>query len=156
MEVENPIRIIRSGKPSVCKNCKNRDFQKVLYGMPDEETWNDKNYDCRGCCLPPFIQLKTSEGTYFFPEPKYSCSKCGLEIYIRSEAEEFEPIDDSSYFYAEEWRQQDESFISSEVNKMKNKIQERDGIELMDEFASEANKVNTIKELNKLKEKYRI
>ena len=51
MEVENPIRIIRSGKPSVCKNCKNRDFQKVLYGMPDEETWNDKNYDCRGCCL---------------------------------------------------------------------------------------------------------
>ena len=39
---------------------------------------------------------------------------------------------------------------------MKNKIQERDGIELMDEFASEANKVNTIKELNKLKEKYRI
>ena len=156
MRTENPIRIVRSSKPKVCKNCKSNQFQKVLYGIPDDKTWNDKNFDCRGCWLPTFVKIKTSEGTFFFPEPKYSCSKCGLEVYMKSERMEGMPIDDSTYFFAEEWQSQDQAFINLEIAKMKNKVQERDSVEVIESFESDAVQTNTFQQLKKLKEKYKV
>ena len=156
MEVENPVRIVRSGKPRVCKYCNSEEFQKVLYGIPDDKTWNDKSFDCRGCWLPTFIKIKTSEGTYFFPEPKYSCSKCGLEVYMKSEKIKGMPIDDSNYFFAEEWQRQDLAFITKKVGLMRKKVQARESVEVMENFESEALQINTIQKLKQLKTKYKI
>ena len=53
-----PKRIIRSGKPAVCPECGNRKFLIVVYGMPTQKVWDDTGrYDCRGCCLPPYVEV---------------------------------------------------------------------------------------------------
>ena len=55
-----PKRIIRCSKPTVCPECGNRKFLIVVYGMPTQKVWDDTGrYDCRGCCLPPFVEVVT-------------------------------------------------------------------------------------------------
>ena len=107
-----PKRIIRSGKPSVCPECGNRNFLIIVYGMPTQKVWDDTGrYDCRGCCLPPFVEVVDHKdgNIYHCPEPKYVCSKkrCSLEVYMRKDAEIMPPIDDSSYFNGRKWMQGD-------------------------------------------------
>ena len=62
MPSKTPKRIIRSGKPAKCPECGNKKFLIVVYGMPTQKVWDDTGrYDCRGCCLPPFVEVDKND-----------------------------------------------------------------------------------------------
>ena len=149
----NPKRIIRCGKPTVCPECGNRNFLVVVYGMPSQKVWDDTgSYDCRGCCLPPFVEVVDHKdgNIYHCPEPKYVCSnkRCSLEVYLREEAEIMPPIDDSSYFNGSKWIEDDFVIKSQQAARLRNKVWERGGNG--EEALQKAYKTKTIRQLHQL------
>jgi hypothetical protein len=148
-----PKRIIRCSKPTVCPECGNRKFLIVVYGMPTQKVWDDTGrYDCRGCCLPPFVEVVDHKdgNIYHCPEPKYVCSKkrCSLEVYLREEAEIMPPIDDSSYFYGSKWIEGDFVIQSQQAARLRNKVWENGGNG--EEALQKAFKTKTIRQLHQL------
>ena len=148
-----PKRIIRCRKPTVCPECGNRKFLIVVYGMPTQKVWDDTGrYDCRGCCLPPFVEVVDHKdgNIYHCPEPKYVCSKkrCSLEVYLREDAEIMPPIDDSSYFNGSKWIQGDFVIQSQQAARLRNKVWEHGGNG--EEALQKAFKTKTIRQLHQL------
>ena len=154
-----PKRIMRCGKPKRCPECKKENLLKVVYGMPSNKVWdNVEKYDIRGCCLPPFQEVKDKSGNiYHCPEPTWSCANknCRLEIYWRKECELIPPIDDSYHFYGMEWKQKDFVIQSQQLARLRNKVHKELGALEADKCFQKALKtVTTVQELHELEREY--
>ena len=125
--------------------------------MPTQKIWDDTGrYDCRGCCLPSFVEVvdhKDGE-TYFCPEPKYVCSKkrCSLEVYMREDAEIMSPIDDSAYFNGHKWASGDFVIQSQQAARLRSKVWKHGGNG--EEALQKAFKTKTIRQLHQLQREY--
>ena len=153
MPRKQPKRVIRSGKPAVCPECGNRKFLIVVFGMPTQKIWDDTGrYDCRGCCLPPYVEVVDHKdgNIYHCPEPKYVCSKkkCSLEVYMREDAEEMAPIDDTNYFYGHSSQQKDFVIQSQQAARLRSKVWKHGGNG--EEAFQKAFKTKTIWQLHQL------
>ena len=158
-ERDKPKKIIRCGKPTVCPECGNRKFLIVFYGRPTQKVWDDTGrYDCRGCCLPPFVEVIDHKdgNVYHCPEPKYVCSKkrCSLEVYMRKDAEIMPPIDDSSYFNGREWMQQDMVLQSRMLPRLRRLVHDKLGADKAKEVFEKGLKTINVQQLHELQREY--
>jgi hypothetical protein len=57
----------RSIEPLICPECQQVDtLRKIIYGMPDPETFDFEKYEVGGCCM-------NGDGG----DPEISCKSCG-------------------------------------------------------------------------------
>ena len=77
--------------------------------------------------VQPFKKIKDKSVIYYdCPDPKYMFSNkdCKLEVFRRKECVLIPPIDDSYYFYGEEWPQQDMAIQSLMLQRPRRKVHE--------------------------------
>ena len=154
-----PARIIRSGKPAKCPKCGGKDFLIVVYGYQSNEVIDEiDKYDIRGCCLPPYknVRDKKSGELLSCPEPKYSCSNkdCRLEVFMRKECEVMPPIDDSYHFYGNEWYMQDMTLQSRMLPRLRRLVHEKLGFDKAEEVFQKGLKTTNVKQLHELQREY--